>query len=198
MRVVYFLRNMFIMFFCLGLAILIGFFGRRFYDRQVQLKLMSDFEKRIEAFQNDQVSDHHYSGTLTGDAAALTGDTIAILRLDRLDIKVAVTEGTTKDKLRVSAGHFETSDLPGEGNFAIAGHSSLIYTCLFNAMRNAVVGDTIKVTTKTGEHNYLVSDITVVEPTDVEVIKHVNESVITIVTCTNGGKQRLIIRGIEI
>ena len=198
MRAVYFLRNMFIMFFCLGLAILIGFFGRRFVDRREQLRLMSEFETRIEAFQKDSIEDHHYVGAVNNNASVITGDTIAILRLDRLNIKVAITEGTSKDKLRVSAGHFETSDLPGNGNFAIAGHSSLIYTCLFNAMRDAVVGDTIDVTTKTGNHEYIVSSITTVEPDEVEIIDHVNESIITIVTCTNGGKERLIIRGIEV
>ena len=65
-------------------------------------------------------------------------------------------------------------------------------------MRDAVVGDTIDVTTKTGKHEYIVSSITTVEPDEVEIIDHVNESIITIVTCTNGGKERLIIRGIEV
>lgn len=186
------------MLICLGAAITAGFFIRRHVDRQNQLALMSAFEERIASQKNDTIEDHSYDGQVVNRSEVFSsGDTMAILSIERLGIKVAVTEGTSKDKLRVSAGHFEDSDLPGEGNFAIAGHSSLIYTCLFNKMHEAVIGDVIKVATKSGNHEYTVCSIDTVEPKDIGVIEHVNESIITIVTCVNDGNQRLIVRGIE-
>lgn len=185
---------------CTGLAILGGFFGMRFFDRQKQLKVMEQFEAKVaDAHQLD--GNHQYIGSTIGIGADIhpaDGETLAILRLDRLGIKVSVAEGIDKNVLRISAGHFPNSAMPGQGNFAIAGHSSLIYTCLFNDMHKAVVGDTIIVETKDKAYKYLVSDIKTVDPEDMFVVQDTRESVITIVTCTNSGQNRLIIRGVEV
>lgn len=181
---------------CVGIALLGGYFLRRNLDRRKQLQVMADFEAQIA----NQISseDHNYVGAGTSDYTAIDGQTLAILRLDRLGIRVSVAEGIEKDILRISAGHFPGSGMPGQGNFAIAGHSSFVYTCLFNDMHEAVYGDIITVTTRNEKHQYVVTDIMVVDPTAVELLDNTNESIITIVTCTNSGQERLIIRGIEI
>lgn len=181
---------------CVGMALVGGFLLRRNVERKKQLQIMADFEAGISGQLTSE--EHLYTGAGTNDYIAIEGQTLAILRLDRLDIKVSVSEGIEKDILRLSAGHFPSSELPGEGNFAIAGHSSMVYTCLFNDMHKAIRGDTITVTTRTEKHQYIVTEIFVAEPTDVELLEHANESIITIVTCTNSGKERLIIRGIEV
>lgn len=181
---------------CLGLAISIGFLFRRQTERAKQLQIMAEFEKKIAGQLSSE--EHLYTGAGTSDYTAIDGQTLAILRLDRLGIKVSVAEGIERETLRLSAGRFPASDMPGSGNFAIAGHSSFVYTCLFNDMHKATMGDVITVTTRTEKHQYIVTDIIVVQPTDVELLDHTNESVITIVTCTNSGAERLIIRGIEV
>lgn len=180
----------------IGIAIIIAFFARRARDRSVQLKVIREYENRL-AMLNKEGLDHN-SYISSNEYKALDGETLAILSLDRLNIKVSVAEGIASDTLRISAGHFEETAMPGEGNFSIAGHSSMIYTCLFNSLHKAVVGDIINVTSTNGKHSYIVSEIITVDPTDMEYLDNTNESVITIVTCTNSGKNRLIIRGIEI
>lgn len=180
----------------IGISIIIAFFARRSYDRSVQLKVMSEYEARLAQLSKEDLD--HNSYVSSTEYKALDGETLAILSLDRLNIKVSVAEGIGKDTLRISAGHFEETAMPGEGNFSIAGHSSMVYTCLFNSLHKAVVGDIINVTSTNGKHSYIVSDIVTVDPTDMEYLETTNESVITIVTCTNSGKNRLIIRGIEI
>lgn len=190
----------FVMMLVIGASITGTIMLRKVIDRKRQLQIMAEFEKRQAEYAANTQLDHH-SGTVTVgdiyDSDFEDGDTMAILTLDRLDIKVAVSEGTDKDVLRVSAGHFSETDMPGNGNFAIAGHSSRIYTCLFNDMHNAVVGDMIHVKTRAGTRHYVVTDITVIEPEDVDVIGHTNESVLTIITCTNDGAERLCIRAME-
>lgn len=184
-----------VMCLVIGLSIEGGYAVRKVFDRRNQLKLMAAYEERLARLEASSGMDHHYAGATVREKY-VTGDTLAILSLERLGIKVAVTEGTEKETLRISAGHFN-GDLPGEGNFAVAGHSSRVYTCLFNDMHKAVVGDEINVLSSDGKRTYIVSDISIVEPTEVSVVQHENESVLTIVTCVNNGKQRLIIRGIE-
>lgn len=190
----------------IGMALIVVFIGligaffvRRFFERQTQLKVMAAFESQLAS---NQLADHSYTGAGTSDFSLVNGETMAILRLDRLGIKVGVAEGLDKQTLRISAGHFPGSGTPGEGNFAIAGHSSMLYTCLFNNLSDAVIGDTITVTAQNGRTNYIVTEIMTVDPEDVYVVDNTNESIITIVSCEkfanfNGGNKRLIIRGIE-
>ena len=198
-RLLRILFSFFVLLLVIGISALAGVEIRKIFDRKEQLRIMADFEQRQQEYAEKSGMDHHYSGTAgeVYDSDFADGDTMAILTLDRLNIKVAISEGTDKDVLRVSAGHFNETDMPGAGNFAIAGHSSRIYTCLFNDMHNAVVGDVIHVKTKAGTRHYVVAELMVVEPDDVDVVEHTNESVLTIVTCTNDGAERLIIRGIE-
>ena len=198
-RLIKILFSFFILILVVGISTLAGVEIRKIFDRKEQLRIMADFEQRQQEYAEKSGMDHHYSGTSgeVYDSDFADGDTMAILTLDRLNIRVAVSEGTDKDVLRVSAGHFNETDMPGAGNFAIAGHSSRIYTCLFNDLHNAVVGDVIHVKTKAGTRHYVVAELMVVEPDDVDVVEHTNESVLTIVTCTNDGAERLIIRGIE-
>ena len=52
--------------------------------------------------------------------------------IPRLNIKMPVLEGTDNKALQVSAGHFESTDALGKGNYCIAGHNSTIYAEIFN------------------------------------------------------------------
>lgn len=189
------------MILVLGLSILIGFFIRRGIDRKNELQLMASFEERLAKLK-DSGLDHHYTGGTVetpeySEMSYLNGDVIAILSLDRLGIKVAVTEGVGKETLRISAGHFPGGDMPGEGNFSVAGHSSFVYTCLFNDLHKAVEGDEIDVFTEKGRFRYIVTDVMSVSPDRVDLVDHTDKSILTIVTCNSGGTERLIIRGIE-
>lgn len=179
-----------------SLAFFSIFLGRRYLDRKQQLQIMASFEETLK--KADTLHDQPYLGATSAEKIYFQGDTLAILSIDRLDIRVSVVEGVQKEDLKLSAGHFPETAMPGMGNFAIAGHSSLVYTCLFNNLKDAVVGDEIQVQTKTGDHTYVISDLFVVEPEDLSVLDDTGSSVITIVTCTNFGKQRLIVRGEEI
>lgn len=173
-----------------------GFLFKYQSERKVQLEIMESFETRRAEYLS--LSDNSYTGSTKNFKTYLPGETVAILTLDRLDIKVSIKEGVDKQTLKLSAGHFPETALPGKGNFCIAGHSSFVYTCLFNDMHKAVLGDIIVVDTLNTTHTYEITDISVVEPTQVEVLDPSNDSLLTIVTCTNNGNNRLIIRGTEI
>ncbi len=192
----YYLKYVGLFLTVVSLAFLSVFFIRRSLDRKHQLEIMQRFEETLHA--TDDLHNQTYLGATSADKIYFQGDTLALLSIDRLDIKVSVVEGVEKEDLKLSAGHFPETAMPGKGNFAIAGHSSLVYTCLFNNLKDAVVGDEIFVQTKSGDHTYEITDIFVVEPDDLSVLDDTDESVITIVTCTNAGKQRKIFRGKEI
>ncbi len=178
-----------------SVSLISGFFIRRGYERYLQVQNMRAFEARFEKTSIKESMNHEYTGSyITPDM----GDIIAILSLERLGIKVTVVEGIEKHSLRISAGHFEESAMAGGGNFAIAGHSSVLYTCLFNKLHEALIGDRIEVLTKDAKHIYEVTGMYVVSDTELGYIGKSEESIITIVTCTDMGRRRLIIRGVEV
>lgn len=190
-----FLTSLGILLIVISVSLLGGSQYAKYQIRRQQLLIMEEFEQLRERLCQEE---HTYTGARENDYTAVEGETIAILRLDRLGIRVSIAEGTEREVLKFSAGHFVGTSMPGEGNFSIAGHSSDEYVCLFNDLHKAVAGDEIIITTRHRMHRYLVTDILTAAPEETDYIRNTNESIITIVTCTDSGKTRLIIRGIEI
>ena len=85
------------------------------------------------------------------------------------------------------------------GNLSIAGHNNYDGT-MFGKTRNLEVGDIVELTdlTKT-TINYQIYDIFKTNPNDVNVLKTEDNTirVVTLITCTNGNKERLIIKAKE-
>ncbi len=125
-------------------------------------------------------------------------DVIGVMEIPKIDLKVAVAEGTDKQTLKKAVGHFEGTAMPGEiGNFAVAGHRSYTYNEFFNRLDEMEIGDEIRVKTTKGEFVYEVTDIFVVEPHEVWVLDPTPEATITLVTCTpiRVATHRLIVKG---
>ena len=85
------------------------------------------------------------------------------------------------------------------GNYTIAGHNNRDGT-MFSKTKYLKVGDIIKITdlrNKTVE--YKIQKIYKVNPNDVSIIEPLdaNKREITLITCTNGNKNRLIIKAQE-
>jgi sortase A len=124
--------------------------------------------------------------------------TIGIIKIPKIDLKVAVGEGIENKTLKYAVGHFEGTAMPGEkGNFAVAGHRSYTYSEYFNRLDELDIGDDIIVKTNKGEFTYKVYEKKVVEPTEVSVLDKTKEPTITLVTCTpiRVATHRLIVKG---
>ena len=109
-----------------------------------------------------------------------------------------IVESTDKSYLNHHVCHFENTAMPGQdGNFALAGHSSTYYyNQVFNEVHKVKVGDKIKITTVDDEFVYTITETRVVESDEIDVLdQDMSKKEITLVTCTNGGKQRFIVKG---
>ena len=116
-----------------------------------------------------------------------------------LNIKVPVLEGTDSKSLQVSAGHFEGTGLPGHGNYCIAGHNRTIYAEIFNALDRIQIGDEMYLIDndeKRTRYTYIVAEYHVVAPQSVEVLDDYGDDRLTIISCTDDGKQRQVVVGI--
>ena len=116
-----------------------------------------------------------------------------------LNIKVPVLEGTDSKSLQVSAGHFEGTGLPGHGNYCIAGHNSTIYAEIFNALDRIQIGDEMYLIDndeKRTRYTYIVAEYHVVALQSVEVLDDYGDDRLTVISCTDDGKQRQVVVGI--
>lgn len=116
-----------------------------------------------------------------------------------LNIKVPVLEGTDSRSLQVSAGHFEGTGLPGHGNYCIAGHNSTIYAEIFNALDRIQIGDEMYLIDndeKRTRYTYIVAEYHVIAPQSVEVLDDYGDDRLTVISCTDDGKQRQVVVGI--
>jgi sortase A len=113
------------------------------------------------------------------------GKVIALIQIDKINLKLPVLEGATKANMKHAAAHMkETTPIGQVGNAAIAAHRARTTGRLFNRLNEVVVGDTITVKTNKEEFQYKVYDISVVEPTDVSVLDgNSKDSILTLITC---------------
>jgi sortase A len=105
---------------------------------------------------------------------------LAILRIPKLKLEVAVLPGTDDFVLNRAVGHIEETALPGaDGNSGIAGHRD----GFFRGLKDIARGDAIELETLRERQTYRVERIWVVDPEDVSVLDATPTRSLTLVTC---------------
>lgn len=115
----------------------------------------------------------------------LPGDPIARLEMPSIGTDHIVVAGIGVEELRLGPGHFPDTPLPGQlGNAAIAGHRTT-YGQPFHDVDRLIVGDDIVVTTEAGRFTYVVDDISIVLPSDYQVVSTIDPSraTLTLTSC---------------
>ena len=104
----------------------------------------------------------------------------ALFRIPKLQLEVAVLEGTSDLVLNRGVGRIEGTARIGEGgNLGLAGHRD----GFFRGLKDVATGDTMELETLTGFHTYVIDKISIVAPEDVYVLAPSDESRVTLVTC---------------
>ena len=168
----------------MGLLIIIGSLILITYSKYMENKALSSFEEKIA--RQEVITEVN------------PGDEIGIIEIKSVNLKNVIVESTDKKYLNHHVCHFENSAMPGEdGNFALAGHSSTYYyNQVFNELHKVKIGDEIIIKTINDEFTYTITETIVVESDEIEVLdQDMTKKEITLVTCTNGGKQRFIVKG---
>ena len=121
---------------------------------------------------------------------------IALIEIPSIDLSQGLVEGIDDNILQYYLGHFEDSAKPGEvGNFAVAGHRVSDYSEAFVNLYKVQVGDEILVKANKKEYIYEVTENFIVSPDRIDVLNQTEEATITLVTCTVGAKERVIVKG---
>jgi sortase A len=125
---------------------------------------------------------------------------VAVLRIPKLGLEVAVFAGTDDFVLNRGVGWIEGTARPGEiGNSGIAGHRD----GFFRPLKDIAPGDAIEVVGLSGSRRYQVESIQIVRPDDVQVLDPTPGAVLTLVSCypfyfVGSAPQRFIVRAISL
>jgi LPXTG-site transpeptidase (sortase) family protein len=126
-------------------------------------------------------------------------DPVGILRIPKISLAVPVFNDSSDLALNRGAGRITgTAPLGAYGNAGISGHRD----GFFRGLKDLKVGDRIQVDTQAGSVNYRITDITIVEQNDLQVLDDGYEKTVTLVTCypfyfVGHAPQRYIVHGVE-
>ena len=113
-------------------------------------------------------------------AASGVRQDVTLLLIPKINLEAAILESTTRRSLLLAPAHLERTAWPGEdGNSVIAGHRDTFFRRL-NELQN---GDDILVKRGQREYHYVVSDKSIVSPSDIAVTLPTPEARLTLVTC---------------
>ena len=120
------------------------------------------------------------------------------LKIEEINLDLYVLDETDDKSLNLSITKFWGPEMNEIGNFSIIGHN---YKRLFKNLKNLSKGDTFELIDRNGRYcKYEIFDIYKVNPDEVDCLDPSIEGIreVTLITCTPGGKQRLILKGKEI
>lgn len=124
---------------------------------------------------------------------------VGIIEIPKINIKYPILERTSEESMKVSVTKFWGPEVNEIGNLTIAGHNNFSGT-MFGKTKNLKNGDIIKLTDlKNNTLEYKIFDKYSVDPDDISYVKSIEQGTreVTLITCTNGHKERLIIKARE-
>ena len=141
--------------------------------------------------------------TLTGTYTASNGktyNTIGSINIPSIGVNYPILAETTDSLLKVSVCRFWGGNANEVGNLCIAGHNYR-NNRFFSKVLTLKVGDIIEITDLNNQTiKYSVYDKYTVDPKDRSCTSQVTngKKIVTLITCTNDSKQRVIVQAEEI
>lgn len=131
---------------------------------------------------------------------------IGIVKISKINIEYPILDigdidpESAKAPMKISIIKYWGENVNDYGNLSIAGHNNKSGT-MFGKTKNLKNGDIVELTDLTGQTiQYSIYSIFVTDPNDVSMLLPKEEKIreVTLITCTNGNKQRLILKAREI
>ncbi len=131
---------------------------------------------------------------------------IGIIKIPAIDLEYPILEmdvsnpEEAKEPMRLAIIKYWGGDVNGYGNLSLAGHNNYNGT-MFGKTKNLKIGDIVELTDLNNQTvQYQIYDIFKTDPNDVTILETKDENVreVTLITCTNGNRERLILKAKEI
>lgn len=133
-------------------------------------------------------------------AAAINDqDIFGSIYIPKLDLELPIFIGSTSENLSRGIAHLEGTSLPTGGSSThavLAGHNGSITNEWFTHIDELAQGDCFYIRTQTFELKYQVVETKIIAPTETSELLIVRDKdLVTLLTCTDSGADRLIVTG---
>ena len=115
-----------------------------------------------------------------------------------LDMEISNPE-EAKAPMKLAIIKYWGGEVNGYGNLSLAGHNNYNGT-MFGKTKNLKVGDIVELTDLNNQTiQYQIYDIFKTDPNDVTILETKDKTIreVTLITCTNGNRERLILKAKE-
>ncbi len=133
-------------------------------------------------------------------ASGVTYHIESVVNIERLGINYPIITETSEELLKISLNKYWGPSPNEIGNYCVVGHNYKNKK-MFGRLNEIVNGDIVELTDMDGNLvRYSVYDKYIVEPTDVSCTSQLTggKREVTLITCTNYGQQRLVVKAREI
>jgi len=147
------------------------------HARSYQQNALSTLDHQIQAAPSSPAP---RNAALAIPPSLKEGDVVGRILIPRINVTVAILQGTTPQTLLLGVGHIDGTPLPGEtGNSGIAGHRDTF----FRNLRDLRSGDQIQIQTVSAISNYQVDWLQIIDPRDTAILTPSSGAELTLVTC---------------
>lgn len=125
---------------------------------------------------------------------------IGKIKISKINLEYPILEKTSEESMKISISRFAGAEVNSLGNLSLAGHNNKDGT-MFGKNKRLQIGDIIELTDLLDNTiTYEIYKIFPTDPNDVTILGTEDENMreVTLITCTKGHEQRLIIKAREI
>lgn len=191
------IRNAILISVLIIVLVISTFFIVKYFQNKSKIKNVLDTYSN-ENVQERIESENSINETLNVNNLMLQIDgenVIGIIKIDRINFKGLVYEGTSLNTLAKGVGHFENTPYL-YGNVALAAHNTNKFWAKLHTIQN---GDKITYTSFLGTKEYKVDTVSTILETDLNCLSDTTENFLTLITCIKGQKdKRLCVKAKEI
>lgn len=177
--------------------IVIGLIAMKYYrnsiNEQENKKIIEVFSRNVENLEKENTTMNGYN-------------VIGIVKIPKIELEYPILDietsnpEETKEPMKISIVKYWGGKVNEFGNLSIAGHNNYDGT-MFGKTKKLEIGDEVELTDLDNKTiKYKIYDKFVTDPNDVTILATKDENIreVTLITCTNGNKERLILKAKEI
>lgn len=192
-------------FYMLLIAIMV-IIGMIIYKYGSNQKNEKENQEVVEAFSNIDFSKNEEKRENQIQLEYKGYKVIGIVKIPKINIEYPILEienidpKSAEKPMKLSIIKYWGEKVNDYGNLSIAGHNNKDGT-MFGKTKKLQKGDIVELTDLNGQTiQYSIYDIFVTDPNDVSILLPKDEIIreVTLITCTNGNKERLILKAKEI
>ena len=179
------------------LALIAIKYGKNYFNEKDVAETLSYIEQEFEKVQENSDNENESEELL--DVKYKGYEVEGIIEIPKIKIKYPIINETSDETMKLSITKFWGPEINSLGNYTVAGHNNKDGT-MFGKTKYLQKGDIIKLTNlKNQTVEYTIFQIYTVDPNDISYVNSVKADTreITLITCTNGHKNRLITKARE-